>query len=428
MILIKSPTVNEALVTGLKVLLKHGYEEVSRNGKALVAPQTVTNEYLYPNMRLLFSEERDANPFFHLIEAMWMLAGRKDIAILKRFAANIASYSVDGETMHAAYGYRWIHHFGVDQIIEVIKKLRSQPNTRQAVLQIWSPEDDLVNSQENSKDRACNLSVVFTARPIPGMPEDSKNYMLDMQVFNRSNDAIWGCYGANYVHFSFLMSFVAELSGMSLGTYSQISSNFHMYSRELYGEKLYDALIEVSHDEGSPNLGLKPAFSAMLEDENSQPIGAESNHYLRGLFFLGNTFFPSDLDLSESEVQAIVQGFQYEVNLVLDHCAATDGEALDSSSPIGIDHPFLLNVVLPMIDAHHSFKKKEYDRALSILETADAYLLDHHSDELFSIKPEYKKDTGSPCKYDWFHAAWLWVNRRKQAHLSSVQTPKKQPG
>jgi len=56
---------------------------------------------------------------------------------------------------------------------------------------------------------------------------------LDMTVFNRSNDIIWGCYGANAVHFSMLQEVMAAWVGVPVGCYWQISDNWHAYISSL---------------------------------------------------------------------------------------------------------------------------------------------------------------------------------------------------
>jgi hypothetical protein len=48
--------------------------------KVLVSQTPVVTCYSAPTQRVLFSPMRDANPFFHLMEALWMLAGRDDVA------------------------------------------------------------------------------------------------------------------------------------------------------------------------------------------------------------------------------------------------------------------------------------------------------------------------------------------------------------
>ena len=51
-----------------------------------------------------------------------------------------------------------------------------------------------------------------------------------MTVCNRSNDMIWGCYGANAVHFSVLQEFLSIAVGLPLGVYRQFSNNLHFYT------------------------------------------------------------------------------------------------------------------------------------------------------------------------------------------------------
>jgi hypothetical protein len=56
---------------------------------------------------------------------------------------------------------------------------------------------------------------------------------LDLTVCCRSNDALWGAYGANAVHFSILQEYLAAKIGCGIGTYYQFSNNFHVYVDEL---------------------------------------------------------------------------------------------------------------------------------------------------------------------------------------------------
>ena len=198
--------------------------EETRNGPALVYPEMVTTIYRFPDERVLFHEGRDANPIFHLMEAIWMLAGRKDVEFLKQFNRRMASFSDNGIEFNAAYGYRWRHHFGSDQLVKCIHHLRGNPDSRQAVIQMWDAEDLC----KETIDKACNTQIIFSSR----------SGKLDMTVFNRSNDIWWGAYGANAVHFSFLHEFISRSAGMRIGEYRQVSNNFHFYT-DLYDVSTY---------------------------------------------------------------------------------------------------------------------------------------------------------------------------------------------
>jgi len=196
----------------------------TRNGPALRIPEPVMTTVKYPQERILFHHGRDANPIFHMLEPIWMLAGRRDVAFLKRFNSKIGAYSDNGKIFNAAYGYRWRHHFGNDQLIEVIQQLRKNHDTRQAVVQMWAPED----LTKNTKDKACNMQLIF----------EIQNEKLNMTVINRSNDAWWGYAGANIVHFSVVQEFVASAVCVNLGVYRTFSTNLHLYT-ELYSATKY---------------------------------------------------------------------------------------------------------------------------------------------------------------------------------------------
>jgi hypothetical protein len=53
--------------------------------------------------------------------------------------------------------------------------------------------------------------------------------VLDLTVCCRSNDAVWGCHGANAVHFSILQEYLAARIGVGVGTLYQLSNNYHVY-------------------------------------------------------------------------------------------------------------------------------------------------------------------------------------------------------
>lgn len=210
---------NWALAKGIRHLLACGVKEDSRNGPVLVAPQPVCTTYTKPLQRVLFSPVRNANPFFHFMEALWMLAGCNDVAWPSYFASGIKQYSDDAVTLHGAYGHRWLKHFETDQITYVIEELTKRPQSRRAVIGMWDPLADVEAGLKVGLDVPCNTHAYFSI----------KQGKLDMLVSCRSNDIIWGAYGANAVHFSFLQEYIAHWLKVPVGFYRQLSYNFHAY-------------------------------------------------------------------------------------------------------------------------------------------------------------------------------------------------------
>ncbi len=259
----------------------------SRNGNVMMIDEPVTITYTRPKERVLFNAARDANPFFHLYEALWMLAGRNDVDAVAYYAKQMREYSDDGRTLNGAYGYRWrrahtMYDDGrdvtagddVDQLDILVNHLKADPTSRRAVLQMWNVEDDLLkiearepcrevgcvkgmwvngrgramleegakcpvckgsgkSGKDFSKDVCCNLSVMFSIRHVPhfyydGGPDCGED-LLDMTVTNRSNDMIWGLLGANYVHFTFLQEYMAARLDCEVGKYHHFTNNLHVY-------------------------------------------------------------------------------------------------------------------------------------------------------------------------------------------------------
>lgn len=240
----------------------------SRNGGVMVLQEPIIVTYEKPLERVLTNPVRDANPFFHLYEALWMLAGRNDVAPLKYYNSKVDQFSDDGKTFNGAYGYRWRQYgkyristgmdrttqTSYDQLEIIAYHLRNDTGSRRAVLSMWNVEDDLlkigvqcscgsglkmtndckrcrgIGKLPPSKDVCCNLEVMFSVRSHYASPEFSGEIkLLDMTVTNRSNDMVWGMLGANYVHFSFLQEYMAAKIGADVGVYNQFSNNLHVY-------------------------------------------------------------------------------------------------------------------------------------------------------------------------------------------------------
>lgn len=243
---INARNAHQALPKGLRLLTDHGVLEKSRAGDVLRFPTPVTTVLSQPQERVVFHAWRDANPFFHIVEAAWMLAGRDDLKALTPYVARMAGFSDDGGiTQPGAYGKRWrdwsvdrrdreIAFYWNDQLDWVVRRLRANSSDRRTVIQMWDPYTDMSASDNNGADVPCNLTM------IPWVAQDA----LHLTIFNRSNDIIWGLYGANAVHFSMVLEYLAGRIGVGVGTMTTISNNFHAYvdkmpADEVIGKALY---------------------------------------------------------------------------------------------------------------------------------------------------------------------------------------------
>jgi hypothetical protein len=304
--------VNEALAQGLRWLANRGEVSESRNGPVTVSPCPVVTCYNKPTQRVLFSPLRDANPFFHLMEALWMLTGSNDIAFPRRFNKRFQEYSDDGETQWGAYGWRWRVYFGYDQLEVIVNELRSDHTSRRAVLGMWDPNEDLLRVRDgNARDVPCNTNIFFRIR----------DNLLDMQINNRSNDVFWGAYGANAVHMSVLQEYLAFAIGVGVGRMYQASWNFHGYN-DVYPIHRYNEYAEDA---------------------------IENNHYAPRL--RTPTIIPTPLLTADERPD----------ELIFDCHALVEGRNETSYAT-----NFVGNVAYPMVKAWEAHKAKDYPEAEAI--------------------------------------------------------------
>lgn len=338
----------------------------------LVIEEPVTITYAHPLRRVLFNPARDCNPFFHVIEALWMLAGRNDLEPLVHFNSEMAKFSDDGSTLWGAYGHRWrgffghpdysetprvhypptdvppryvgLHHNQLDDAIGILTRDRT---TRRVIVEMWSNEDlyRVANILPNCKDVPCNLCVIFQPRVIERKPEPSKvnpavtmvhthpsSEVLDMTVINRSNDMLLGALGANYVHFSFLHEYVALAAGFQVGKYNQISNNLHLYISP--------------KEDGSRWLPTKCQPDELLKSAGTHrgytPLDSYDGEWHLKLY--------NDREVFDEEIKYLFEARLWRAESIQDF----------GDSPLAWRSSFLTQVALPMILAFNAHKRRDY--------------------------------------------------------------------
>lgn len=180
-----------------------------------------TNVLELPGERFLFVPGRSNDPFAQIAEAIWMIAGRSDVDWLSQYLPRAKDFSDDGTLWRAAYGprlRRW--HGKVDQLSEVRRLLLEDKSTRRAVMTLFDPEYDYVES----KNIPCNNWLGWIIR-------DDR---LHVDVALRSSDAVWGFSGANAFGWSVLHEMMAYWTESAMGQATFFATSFHIYERH-YG-------------------------------------------------------------------------------------------------------------------------------------------------------------------------------------------------
>lgn len=152
-------------------------------------------------------------------EAYWILSGDNRVETIAPYNKNIVNYSDDGVTFFGAYGPRIL-----SQLDYVIDKLKSDADTRQAVLTIWR------ENPPETKDVPCTVAVHFMIR----------DHKLNCHVYMRSND-LWLGFPYDVFNFSMLShlvccklnAFVVENGGVIIepGMLYHTASSRHIYEQ-----------------------------------------------------------------------------------------------------------------------------------------------------------------------------------------------------
>ena len=148
-------------------------------------------------------------------EWRWYLSGDNNINKLGELYGKVPEIwkrMADKEGfVNSNYGWQWKRS---SQLAEVIYKLQSNPNTRQAAISIYDAKE--IYMYDN--DTPCTYAVQFTI--FKGK--------LDMCVTMRSNDLWYGFCNDQYC-FSKLQELVGTETDLLIGSYYHFALNLHLY-------------------------------------------------------------------------------------------------------------------------------------------------------------------------------------------------------
>ena len=191
----------------LSFLLSHG-SPIGPRG--LVTNETLDWTLTYDGRYgLLDCPPRGLNYRFAVAEWVWMMFGHSAVAPLAQFNSVMKQFSDDGVWLTGAYGP---HICG--QRERVLRKLRHDPNTRQAVIDIPRPNGE-------TKDEPCTLSLQFLQR----------NGYLHLIVTMRSSDIWLGVPYDAYTFAQILACFAGELK-LPRGLITLHAGSSHLYERD----------------------------------------------------------------------------------------------------------------------------------------------------------------------------------------------------
>jgi thymidylate synthase len=205
-----------------------------RTGYATKALPGVTFE-LNPAQGFPLLTVRKMFPKFFCAETVWFVAGHKHAGFLQQFTKGWDSFLEDDGTVATAYGYRWRHHFGRDQLLDLVEHLREEPSSRQGVVMMWDASDDGLRAPKK-KNVPCPFC--WTANIIANK--------LNVHLIVRSNDMVLGNPN-DIADFALLQAMIAQELGVGVGKLTVSISHAHVY------ENQFEAVEDILSREVTPH-------------------------------------------------------------------------------------------------------------------------------------------------------------------------------
>jgi thymidylate synthase len=230
--------------------------QVAPRGKPTLEVLGVQMILTQPRCRLIhLPPTRVLNSAFAVAEALWILSGSDNKWIFD-FNSQLAQYADNG-VLQGAYGPRLRRWHGVDQLDTVRRRLLEDPDTRQAVVQLFDPARD----HSGHSDVPCTIGYRFFLR----------GNQLHMHTSMRSQD-LWMGFPYDVFTATLIQELVAGWIGAEVGVYRHSVDSLHLYAQHWQSASQLPA-------EGS-GAQMPPVNVAWerLDDTLAAVIGGRGNH------------------------------------------------------------------------------------------------------------------------------------------------------
>lgn len=205
----------------LDEILIEAYDRLQKSGEPNVGTRGPNKEIVgvglrikRPRARLSRSADRGL-PFSALGEFLWYLTKSDDVAFITAYISLYEREVDEDGVIPGAYGPRIYSRYGLDQIEAVTALLKRKPNTRRAVIQLYSAADLTTDDEV-----PCTTHLQFFIR----------GARLHLMASLRSNDAYFGL-PHDVFSFTMLQEMMANRLGVEVGEYLQTVGSFHLYDK-----------------------------------------------------------------------------------------------------------------------------------------------------------------------------------------------------
>jgi thymidylate synthase len=189
-------------------------------------------------------------------ELLWFLSGDSNVRYLQENGVRIWNdWSDEDGELGPVYGVQWRSWHGadgqvVDQISELIKNIKTNPNSRRLIVNAW-------NVAEIEKMALPPCHVMFQFYVVDGK--------LSCQLYQRSADIFLGV-PFNIASYALLTLMVAQVCGLKPGDFVHTFGDAHIYTDHLEQAKLQLSREPYPLPEMKINPEVKGVFGFKYED------------------------------------------------------------------------------------------------------------------------------------------------------------------
>ena len=205
-------------LTLLKDVLQNGDQRLDRTGVGTLSVFGRQARYdLREGFPLVTTKKVHFKSVLH--ELLWFLRGEENITYLKENGVSIWDEWADDEgNLGPVYGKQWRAWEGpdgrvIDQIANVIERIRENPSDRRLIVSAWNPAD-----LPKMALPPCHLLIQFYV----------EKERLSCQLYQRSADLFLGV-PFNIASYSLLTSMIAQVTNLQVGEFVHTIGDAHIY-------------------------------------------------------------------------------------------------------------------------------------------------------------------------------------------------------
>lgn len=203
----------------LNHILTHGTEKTDRTGTGTTSVFGYQMRFnLADGFPMVTTKKVHWKSIVH--ELLWFLKGDTNIAYLKENKVSIwDEWADENGNLGPVYGYQWRNWPDgkggtIDQLADVIKALKSNPDSRRIMVSAWNVADI-----PQMKLPPCHALFQFYVA----------KGKLSCQLYQRSADVFLGV-PFNIASYALLTAMVAQVCGLGLGDFIWTGGDTHIYS------------------------------------------------------------------------------------------------------------------------------------------------------------------------------------------------------